>query len=759
MANIWFSGAESGDKSEITYSGLDVVSGGRTGSYCYQASNASPMYKDLSGNDELYVQFAFNYQNQTSPSESHLFSWRAGNTILGMLTLDASQIVRAYIGNKDTLVGTFSNPISNSQWVLFELHLKISDVFGAIKVRYNGFLQVDFAGDTKPGSEINIDRLYWSPYSTAKFDDLAINDPLGTVNFSWPNNAKVIRLAPTTDGTTLDWTSTSSDHYSTIDEVPSSDSDYLISSSVDQVDEFVLADLPGEAQTVLATRVCTFARKESSLEPNQIALGVKVGSTTYVSSDFDLNTSYSYVSNIWELNPLTGLSWAPADVNNLQMVLKSRYTPSTGSFTFIVELPDALDFTLPIVYGGGGYVHDFIVDWDDGSSPSSITSYDDSEATHSYSSSGTYAITMTGRCEYFDFLSDDTTSSRDYVTQLVEFTGDMGFKVLNFSYCAGLTAVVSLGTLDALTTASNMFSNCTTLETIPSNLFAGCRNVEDFDYTFANCQALSSIPADLFKYNTRVTTFKGTFGWCYNFPSTMPTDLFRYNTLVTSFYELTTFCPIDTIPDDTFRYNVLVTDFSYVFDHKETLVTIPENLFKYNTLATNFTGAFAENYALENVPADLFQYNTLATNFYRTFYRSEVLASIPADLFKYNVNATNFMDTFYASAIEAVPNDLFKYNVSATNFTGTFYGCEHLLINPYTFYSAGGTVSRFLNQTVDFHDCFYRAAYAGTTYGTAPDLWNCDFGTGSPTTTNCFDGVGNDASSISNYGDIPSGWK
>lgn len=45
------------------------------------------------------------------------------------------------------------------------------------------------------------------------------------------------------------------------------------------------------------------------------------------------------------------------------------------------------------------------------------------------------------------------------------------------------------------------------------------------------------------------------------------------------------------------------------------------------------------------------------------------------------------------------------------------------------------------------------------TQGTAPELWNCSFGSGTPTKTACYGGVGNSGTSLDNYADIPSDWK
>jgi hypothetical protein len=74
------------------------------------------------------------------------------------------------------------------------------------------------------------------------------------------------------------------------------------------------------------------------------------------------------------------------------------------------------------------------------------------------------------------------------------------------------------------------------------------------------------------------------------------------------------------------------------------------------------------------------------------------------------------------------------------------------------FYPAGEQGIRFLNKSVNFSNCFLRTSFNGI-QGTAPDLWNCNFGTGTPIRTGCYSGAGNNVTSLSNYADIPVAWK
>jgi hypothetical protein len=169
-------------------------------------------------------------------------------------------------------------------------------------------------------------------------------------------------------------------------------------------------------------------------------------------------------------------------------------------------------------------------------------------------------------------------------------------------------------------------------------------------------------------------------------------------------------------------------------------------------LCTGLTGS---------LPADLFRYNTLVTEnaFRLCFYGCHKITSVPADFFRYNtlVSGEGFRDVFYGcTAVASIPADLFRYNTASTSFYRAFYGCNKLQLRSDIFFAAGEEGTRFLNKTVTFAECFrLTGAFTGT-QGTAPALWSCDFGSGAATKTDCFQG--HDASSLSNWADIPAAW-
>jgi len=367
-------------------------------------------------------------------------------------------------------------------------------------------------------------------------------------------------------------------------------------------------------------------------------------------------------------------------------------------FIFQITLGAGGSFTLPLTNVAPG--HNFTVFWGDGTS-NNITAYNDPNIIHTYTNAGSYSIRIKGTCSGFQF---NNIGSKLLITKVISW-GNLGFKRLNFFGCTNLTYLPSeRGKLKLVTSFEDGFRNT----------------------------GITSIPVGIFDSNAVVTAFINCFYGCTNITS-IPTDLFRYNIIVDSFLNLFSGCnKITSIPVDLFRYNVAVTNFSYAFNGCSLLTVIPTDLFRYTVSVTNFTYVFGNCNALITLPDGLFNYNIIATSFQAAFYQCAVLATLPADLFRYNTAASNF---FYALA-----------------------SCPKLRLHATIFYAAGEQGTRFLNKSVNFYGCFDRASFSGV-QGIAPDLWNCNFGTGTPQKTLCYGSAGNSLTSLSNYADIPAAWK
>ena len=144
--------------------------------------------------------------------------------------------------------------------------------------------------------------------------------------------------------------------------------------------------------------------------------------------------------------------------------------------------------------------------------------------------------------------------------------------------------------------------------------------------------------------------------------------------------------------------------------------------------------------------------------FHTTFQNCTGLTSLPDALFQYNVAVSmfGFNTTFQnCTGLTSLPTDLFRYNIACTSFNNVFQNCNKLQLRSDIFFPAGGETTRFLNQSVDFTNAMSIGTFTGT-QGTAPALWDCTYGTGTPTTTTCF--TGHSLASVTNYASIPTAW-
>ena len=256
--------------------------------------------------------------------------------------------------------------------------------------------------------------------------------------------------------------------------------------------------------------------------------------------------------------------------------------------------------------------------------------------------------------------------------------------------------------LSKVTKATNLFLNNDNLTTLPANLFSGMPEVTDLSNCFEYCSALTSIPEGLFDGVTKVTSLSSLFSDCS---------------------ELT------SIPANLFNGMSKVTDLSGMFRGCKKLASVPEGLFSGMTEVIYLSSMFSGCTSLISIPEGLFSGMTKATMIRYCFSGCTSLTSIPVSLFREQVNATNFYSCFSSVPASAIHPNIF---------------CDE----------ATEKATRFANVTPDFSDCFY--SLTGTVAGTAPALWEYTY-KAEPTKDSCFSG--NSATTLSNYGDIPTEWK
>lgn len=185
----------------------------------------------------------------------------------------------------------------------------------------------------------------------------------------------------------------------------------------------------------------------------------------------------------------------------------SRNTPFVSKWTTTTS---GQTITLPL-YNGGNYL--FNVDWGDGTLE---TIFSDETKTHTYSTSGTYTVTIDGIIEGWNFNEDST--SKDDIIEIVSWgelkLGDLGS---HFKGCSKLTLTNTIDVLDLsnITNFSETFKDCKNLTTINNSVLWDTSKIENMNYMFENCLNFNGF---INKWDvSSVITMEGLFKNCVSY--------------------------------------------------------------------------------------------------------------------------------------------------------------------------------------------------------------------------------------------------
>jgi hypothetical protein len=140
---------------------------------------------------------------------------------------------------------------------------------------------------------------------------------------------------------------------------------------------------------------------------------------------------------------------------------------------------------------------------------------------------------------------------------------------------------------------------------------------------------------------------------------------------------------------------------------------------------------------------------------YRTF-RLTGIASIQSDIFDNCVNVTSAYSVLNSCPnLGSIPDGLLKPLIGCDYFAYAFTNCTLARINPWVFYDDGDQGTRFLNKSPNF-DSIFSGTGTSLSDNTIPDLWTCDYGSGTPSHASWING--HSASTLTNWYEIPPDW-
>jgi len=324
MARIFIDGFESGglDLWDTVGGNASVIAApaGMTGSYALKMLNAgTALIKNVSAGDEFYISFLF---KPTNTGAFSLVQFRFGANVLIDIKRNASFFLEVY--RSTTLIATGTAVLATGTVHHVQIHAKIADAGGIVQIKLADALplDVDFTGDTKPGTDTQINAVYLgvspSGATEGNWDNVVID------NAAWPGSTLIQAIKPTGAGATTQWTPSAGANWDCVDEVPASDVDNVVVNANDQVDTYSTGNLTGSIGSVVCVQVQARSVKEGAATPQNLALVVRPVATDRPSADLAVPSTARSLYNLWMTNPDTAVAWTESGVNGMEIGIKSR---------------------------------------------------------------------------------------------------------------------------------------------------------------------------------------------------------------------------------------------------------------------------------------------------------------------------------------------------------------------------------------------------------------------------------------------------
>lgn len=202
-----------------------------------------------------------------------------------------------------------------------DMHWKIANSGGVFEVFINGVRSSFFEGDTLRTNFTKIDRLILRPPSTF-FNDIwtayytevivASQDTIG-----W----HLATIAADGVGNSTTWVGDHTD----INSTNIADGTFVSSGTAEEVEQFTVSNLSGVASGLNVEAVVVGARsRNTGAGPQNMQLGVRTDGQDFFGSTKSLGASFAPFFEIFEQNPDTSADWTPAEVDALEIGMKSK---------------------------------------------------------------------------------------------------------------------------------------------------------------------------------------------------------------------------------------------------------------------------------------------------------------------------------------------------------------------------------------------------------------------------------------------------
>ena len=190
---------------------------------------------------------------------------------------------------------------------------------GTVNLYVNGVSIISFTGNLAVSGMTNMDSVTLFQYQTN-------NPPFYSEIFVADSDTRAIQgmqtMLATGAGTTNNWTNNT---FSNINALVANDGNATYVNTATQDQQYNVTDMTPPAYSVVAVVVNARIAKTAGSTPTQVKLGYNSGGTVAFGTGATKTPSvgFTQASQIDHTNPVTGVAFAPSDMNALQLDLRS----------------------------------------------------------------------------------------------------------------------------------------------------------------------------------------------------------------------------------------------------------------------------------------------------------------------------------------------------------------------------------------------------------------------------------------------------
>ena len=272
--------------------------------------------------------FAFSISSLPTDNRSlGLFQWRDdANLIIGSVWVTSAGQISLVDGGRSGPELARSSPVVYADAYQ---HFEAVMTPAGFEVRLNGVTVINHAiaggecAQVKVGSDSY--PLVGAVGILMDVDDFSCWDGGGALNNDFIGDVKVYTRMPDADGPVQEWAPASgSDGFAMIDNVPPLDATEYLEAEVvtgGSRSEFGVADFPAEVVSVRGVMLATRAWKTDAGDAT-LGVGVTSGPSEVVETPHNLSQAPVWYSDVFEVDPDTGVPWTLAGINGLGSIIE-----------------------------------------------------------------------------------------------------------------------------------------------------------------------------------------------------------------------------------------------------------------------------------------------------------------------------------------------------------------------------------------------------------------------------------------------------